>query len=177
MDRLGANYGWNDAVCAPRRGNLRIAQGRAKRRPGYCRPSPAFALQGQKRKNQRLLFVHTLHLLYMLLPLQGESAVVYSSPRAPLRSALGYEQVAPAGRTDGIIPPTIVPSQTGFFRVKNDLSSYFSCDSLAILLQFSCGSPTLLLVEESENFWQHQTYPRNSCYLCRLKILWRKEYS
>ena len=41
----------------------------------------------------------------MLLPLQGESAVVYSSPRAPLRSALGYEQVAPAGRTDGIIPP------------------------------------------------------------------------
>ena len=51
----------------------------------------------------------------MLLPLQGESAVVYSSPRAPLRSALGYEQVAPAGRTDGIIPPTIVPSQTGFF--------------------------------------------------------------
>ena len=58
---------------APWRGNLRIAQGRAKRRPGYSRPSPAFALQGQKRKNQRLLFVHTLHLLYMLLPLQGES--------------------------------------------------------------------------------------------------------
>ena len=43
----------------------------------------------------------------MLLPLQGENAVVYSSPRAPLRSALGYEQVAPAGRTDGIIPPII----------------------------------------------------------------------
>ena len=41
----------------------------------------------------------------MLLPLQGESTGVYSSPRAPLRSALGYEQVAPAGRTDGIIPP------------------------------------------------------------------------
>ena len=34
----------------------------------------------------------------MLLPLQGESAIVYSSPRAPLRSALGYAQVAPAGR-------------------------------------------------------------------------------
>ena len=34
----------------------------------------------------------------MLLPLQGENAVVYSSPRAPLRSALGYAQVAPAGR-------------------------------------------------------------------------------
>ena len=84
---------------APRRGNLLVAQGRAKRRPGYCRPSPAFALQGQKRKNQRLLFVHTLHLLYMLLPLQGESAVVYSSPRAPLCSALGYEQVAPSLHT------------------------------------------------------------------------------
>ena len=70
---LGAKYAWNDGVCARRRGNLRIALGRAKRRPGYCRPSPAFALQGQKRKNQRLLFVHTLHLLYMLLPLQGES--------------------------------------------------------------------------------------------------------
>ena len=92
-------------VGAPRRGNLRVAQGRAKRRPGYCRPSPAFALQGQKRKNQRLLFVHTLHLLYMLLPLQGESTVVYSSPRAPLRSALGYAQVAPAGRTDGSFHP------------------------------------------------------------------------
>ena len=104
---LGANYGWNDAVGAPRRGNLRIAQGRAKRRPGYCRPSPAFALQGQKRKNQRLQFVHTLHLLYMLLPLQGESTVVDSSPRAPLRSALGYTQVAPEGRTDGIIPHII----------------------------------------------------------------------
>ena len=34
----------------------------------------------------------------MLLPLQGENAVVYSLHRAPLRSALGYEQVAPAGR-------------------------------------------------------------------------------
>ena len=100
---------------APRRGNLRIAQGRAKRRPGYCRPSPAFALQGQKRKNQRLLFVHTLHLLYMLLPLQGESAVVYSSPRAPLRSALGYAQVAPAERTDGIIPPIISTQPIHFF--------------------------------------------------------------
>ena len=103
---------------APRRGNLLVAQGRAKRRPGYCRPFPAFALQGQKHKSPRLLFVHTLHLLYMLLPLQGESAVVYSSPRAPLPSALGYEQVAPSGRTDGIIPPTIVPSQTGFFGQK-----------------------------------------------------------
>ena len=41
----------------------------------------------------------------MLLPLQGESAVVYASPRAPLRSALGYVLVAPSGRTDGIIPP------------------------------------------------------------------------
>ena len=60
----------------------------------------------------------------MLLPLQGESAVVYSSPRAPLRSALGYEQVAPAGRTDGIIPPTISSQPNWFFRAKNDLSSY-----------------------------------------------------
>ena len=85
--------------CAPRRGNLRIAQGRAKRRTGYCRPSPAFALQGQKRKNQRLLFVHTLHLLYMLLPLQGEStahcihhpgrrfALPWARRRLPLRGA------------------------------------------------------------------------------------------
>ena len=32
---LGVNYALNDAVCAPRRGNLRIAQGRAKRRPGW----------------------------------------------------------------------------------------------------------------------------------------------
>ena len=47
----------------------------------------------------------------MLLPLQGESAVVYSSPRAPLRSALGYEQVAPAGRTDGIIQRIINTQQ------------------------------------------------------------------
>ena len=141
-----------DSIRCARRGNRRIAQGRAKRRPEYCRPSPAFALQGQKRKNQRLLFVHTLHLLYMLLPLQGESTGVYSSPRAPLRSALGYEQVAPAGRTDGIIPPIIstqqgtdgiippiITTQQGtdgiippiittqpnwFFRAKNDLSSY-----------------------------------------------------
>ena len=112
---------------APR--NLLVAQGRAKRRPGYCRPSPAFALQGQKHKSPRLLFVHTLHLLYMLLPLQGESAVVYSSPRAPLRSALGYEQVAPSGRTDGIIPPTISSQPNWSFRAKNDLSSYhiFNC--------------------------------------------------
>ena len=47
----------------------------------------------------------------MLLPLQGENAVVYSSPRATLRSALGYAQVAPAGRTDGIIPPVISTQQ------------------------------------------------------------------
>ena len=47
----------------------------------------------------------------MLLPLQGENAVVYSLPRAPLRSALGYAQVAPAGRTDGIIPPIISTQQ------------------------------------------------------------------
>ena len=88
----------------------------------------------------------------MLLPLQGENAVVYSSPRAPLRSALGYEQVVPAGRTDGIIPPIIstqqgtygiippiITTQQGtdgiippiistqpnyFIRAKNDLSSY-----------------------------------------------------
>ena len=102
---LGILYG------APRRGNLRIAQSAASLCPGHCRPSSPFALQGQKRKNQRLLFVHTLHLLYMLLPLQGESTVVYSSPRAPLRSALGYAQVAPAGRTDGIIPPMITTQQ------------------------------------------------------------------
>ena len=55
---------------------------------GLAQAAP-FALQGQKRKKQRLPFVHTLHLLYMLLPLQGESTVVDSSPRAPLRSALG----------------------------------------------------------------------------------------
>ena len=110
--RMGAkNYVWlmvttQVVVCwpgilfgAPRRGNLRTAQGRAKRRPGYCRPSPAFALQGQKRKNQRLLFVHTLHLLYMLLPLQGEStahcihhpgrrfALPWAMRRLPLRGA------------------------------------------------------------------------------------------
>ena len=84
---------------AHRRGNLRIAQGRAKRRPGYCRPSPAFALQGQKRKKQRLLFVHTLHLLYKLLPLQDEStahcihhpgrrcALPWAMRRLPLRGA------------------------------------------------------------------------------------------
>ena len=36
----------------------------------------------------------------MLLPLQGESVVVYSSPRAPLSSALGYEQVALSGRAE-----------------------------------------------------------------------------
>ena len=107
-----------------RRGNLRIAQGRAKRRPGYCRPSPVSALKGQKRKNPSLLFVHRLHRVYMLLPLQGESAVVYSSPRAPLRSALGYEQVAPSGRTDGIIPPTISSQPNWFFRARSDLSSY-----------------------------------------------------
>ena len=34
MDWLGGVYGWNDAVCTPRRGNLLVAQGRAKRRPG-----------------------------------------------------------------------------------------------------------------------------------------------
>ena len=62
----------------------------------------------------------------MLLPLQGESAVVYSSPRAPLRSALGYEQVAPSGRTDGIIPPTISSQPNWFFRAKIHLSSYHS---------------------------------------------------
>ena len=61
----------------------------------------------------------------MLLPLQGESAVVYSSLRASLRSALGYEQVAPSGRTDGIIPSTISSHPNWFFRAKNDLSSYF----------------------------------------------------
>ena len=60
----------------------------------------------------------------MLLPLQGENAVVYSSPRAPLRSALGYEQVAPPGRTDGIIPPIISTQPNWFFRAKNDLSTY-----------------------------------------------------
>ncbi|MDY4741423.1 MAG: hypothetical protein SO293_09055, partial [Alloprevotella sp.] len=77
---------------------------------------------------------------------------LYSSPRASLRSALGYEQVAPAGRTDGIITPIIttqqdtdgiippiISTQQGtdgiippiistqpnwFFRAKDDLSSY-----------------------------------------------------
>ena len=79
---LGAKYAWNDAVCARRRGNLRIAQGRAKRRPGYCRMSPTFALQGQKRKNQRLLFVHTLHLLYI----PGRRfALPWAMRRLPLR--------------------------------------------------------------------------------------------
>ena len=47
----------------------------------------------------------------MILPLQGESTVVYLSPRAPLCSALSYAQVAPAGRTDGIIPPIISTQQ------------------------------------------------------------------
>ena len=55
--RLGALFG------APRGSNQLVAQGSAKRRPGCCRPSPAFILQGQKRKKQRLLFVHSLHLL------------------------------------------------------------------------------------------------------------------
>ena len=99
----------------PWKGNLHVAQGRAKRRPGYCRPSPAFALQGQKHKSPRLLFVHTLHLLYMLLPLQGESAVVYSSPRAPLRSALGYALVAPSGRAYCNIPSIIGTQPNWFF--------------------------------------------------------------
>ena len=104
---------------APRRGNLRVAQSRAKRRPGCCRPSPAFALQGQKRKNQRLLFVHTLHLLYMLLPLQGEStahcihhpgrrfALPWATSRLPLR-----------GVQTASFHPQLVPSQTGFFGQK-----------------------------------------------------------
>ena len=102
---------------APRRGNLRIAQGRAKRRPGYYRPSPAFALQGQKRKNHRLLFVHTLHLLYYICfcPCRAKALPTVSSPRAPLRSALGYAQIAPAGRTDGIIPPIISTQPIHFF--------------------------------------------------------------
>ena len=34
----------------------------------------------------------------MLLPLQGESWERTTIPRASLRSALGYEQVAPSGR-------------------------------------------------------------------------------
>ena len=101
---------------APQRGNLRVAQGRAQRRPGYCRPSPAFALQGQKRKNQRLLFVHTLHLLYMLLPLQGEStahcihhpgrrfALPWAMRRMPLR-----------GAQTASFHPQLAPSQTSFF--------------------------------------------------------------
>ena len=94
-----AHCGLRMLFYAPRRGKLLVAQGRAKRRPGYCRPSPPFALQGQKRKNQRLLFVHTLHLLYMLLPLQGESAahcihhpgrrfaLLWAMRRLPLRGA------------------------------------------------------------------------------------------
>ena len=53
---LGALFG------APRKSNLLVAQDRAKRRPGYCRPSPVFALQRQKRTTPRLLFVHILHL-------------------------------------------------------------------------------------------------------------------
>ena len=36
----------------------------------------------------------------MLLPLQGESWGRTTKPRAPLRSALGYEQVAPSGRAE-----------------------------------------------------------------------------
>ena len=100
---------------APRRGNLLVAQGRAKRRPGYCRPFPAFALQGQKHKSPRLLFVHTLNLLYMLLPLQGESAahcihhpgrrfaLPWATSRLPLR-----------GAQTASFHPQLVPCQTGF---------------------------------------------------------------
>ena len=51
----------------------------------------------------------------MLLPLQGESWGRTTIPRAPLRSALGYAQVAPAGRTDGIIPPIINTQPIHFF--------------------------------------------------------------
>ena len=36
----------------------------------------------------------------MLLPLQGGDGRRTTKPRAPLRSALGYEQVAPAGRAE-----------------------------------------------------------------------------
>ena len=36
----------------------------------------------------------------MLLPLQGESWERTTIPRASLRSALGYEQVAPSGRAE-----------------------------------------------------------------------------
>ena len=60
----------------------------------------------------------------MLLPLQGESAMMYSSPRAPLRSALGYALVALSGRTDSIIPSIISTQQNWFFRITNHLSSY-----------------------------------------------------
>ena len=59
----------------------------------------------------------------MLLLLQGESALVYLSPSAPLRSALGYAQVASAGRTDGIIQH-IINTQPIHFSSSNDLSSY-----------------------------------------------------
>ena len=76
----------------------------------------------------------------MLLPFQGEMGCIFLLPRAPLRFALGYVQVAPSGRTDGIIPPIIstqqgtdgiieptISSQSNwFFRAKNDLSSYDS---------------------------------------------------
>ena len=50
----------------------------------------------------------------MLLPLQGESAILYSQPRAPLRSALGYEQVAPSGRAGGILHQYLSPNETEF---------------------------------------------------------------
>ena len=35
-DRIRKQFG------PPRRGNLRVAQSRTKRRPGYCSPSPSF---------------------------------------------------------------------------------------------------------------------------------------
>lgn len=34
----------------------------------------------------------------MLLPLQGDDGILYIIPKAPLRYALGYAVVAPAGR-------------------------------------------------------------------------------
>ena len=48
-------------ACAPWKGSLHLAQGRAKRRPGYCRPSPVSALKGQKRKNPGKASILSLH--------------------------------------------------------------------------------------------------------------------
>ena len=64
-----AHCGLRMLFYAPRRGKLLVAQGRAKRRPGYCRPSPAFALQGRvfKNRHQNLLKKVSIFSAFRLL--------------------------------------------------------------------------------------------------------------